>query len=337
MQAHMAKSNTNLPLVRLSTVNPFLLELDRRKVDTGALLRGMGLPGTVPATDEVFVSALTIYQLIENTASVANDSYLGFSIGQDLDLQAWGPIASAAAEAGTIGDLLNRFIVDALDHASSARYFLRTEGDRSTFGFKRSVEPPFAPAQNDAFYLGFISRMLMRATGEHWDPASVLVKVADPDAIPAIVHPLRIVRGNHRGARLSFPTEWQFETFEKSAFHAGSQSATASPIPGSLIDSIHFALSPHVHETNLTVERAAEICGFSRRRLARDLRKRGTTLAKEIADLRARRAGKALVESDCRISEVALSVGFVDPTVFSRAFKNWTGQSPQEYRKQHRS
>ena len=250
MQARMAKSNTNLPLVRLSTVNPFLLELDRRKVDTGALLLGMGLPGTVPATDEVFVSALTIYQLIENTASVANDSYLGFSIGQDLDLQAWGPIASAAAEAGTIGDLLNRFI---------------------------------------------------------------------------------------RGARLSFPTEWQFEAFEKSAFHAGSQSATASPIPGSLIDSIHFALSPHVHETNLTVERAAKICGFSRRRLSRDLRKKGTTLTKEIANLRARRAGKALVESDCLISEVALSVGFVDPTVFSRAFKNWIGQSPQEYRKQHRT
>ena len=98
----MAKSNTNLPLVRLSTVNPFLLELDRRKVDTGALLRGMGLPGTLPATDEVFVSALTIYQLIENTASVANDSYLGFSIGQDLDLQAWGPIASAASPEGAM-------------------------------------------------------------------------------------------------------------------------------------------------------------------------------------------------------------------------------------------
>ncbi len=177
----------------------------------------------------------------------------------------------------------------------------------------------------------------MRATGEHWNPASVLAIVADPDAIPPIVQPLRVVRGDHRGTRISFPTDWQFETFEKSVFHAGSQSATASPIPGSLVDSIHFALSPHVHETNLTVERAAEICGFSRRRLARDLRKRGTTLAKEIADLRARRAGKALVESDTRILEIALSVGFLDPTVFSRAFKNWTGQSPQAYRKQHRT
>ncbi len=333
----MTSSTNNLPLIRLSTINPFLIELARRKLDAGVLLRGMGLPGAVPATDEVFVSALTIYQLVEKTARVANDPYLGFSIGQDLDLQAWGPIASAAAESGTIGDLLNRFIVNALDHASSARYFLRTEGDRSVFGFKRLVEPPFAPAQNDAFYLGFLSKLLMHATGDHWNPASVLARVADPDAIPPVVKPLRFVKGDRRGTRVSFPTEWQFETFEKTAFPASGQCGTVSPVPGSLIDSIHFALSPHVHETNLTVERAAEICGFSRRRLSRDLRKKGTTLAKEIADLRARRAGKALIESNRLISEVALSVGFVDPTVFSRAFKNWTGQSPQEYRKQHRT
>ena len=333
----MTSSTTNLPLIRLSTINPFLLELARRKVDAGKLLRGMGLPGTVPATNEVFVTALTIYQLIEKTASVANDPYLGFSIGQDIDLHEWEPMASSAADARTIGDLLNRFIVNALDHASSARYFLRTEGDRSTFGFNRLVEPPFPPAQNDAFYLGFLSKMLMHTTGEQWDPASVLARVSDPDAIPPVLRPLRIVKGDHSGTRISFPTEWQFEAFEKSAFHDSGQSATASPVPGSLIDSIHYALSPHVHETNLTVDRAAEICGFSRRRLARDLRKKGTTLAKEIADLRARRAGKALIESDRLISEVALAVGFVDPTVFSRAFKNWTGQSPQEYRKQHRT
>jgi len=337
MHSHITNSTSNLPLIRLSSINPFLLELTRRKVDAAALLREMDLPGKVPATNEVFVPAPTIYRLVEKTASVANDPYLGFSVGQRLDLHAWGPIANAVAEAKTVGDLLNRFIVNAMDYSTSAGYFLRTEGDRSTFGFRRVVEPPITPAQNDAFYLGFLTRMLMRAAGDRWDPSAVLVKVADPAVVPALVKPLRVVEGDHTGARISFPTEWQFEPFEKSAFQASSQSSMASPMPDSLIDSIHYALSPHIHEPNLTVERAAKICGFRRRRLARDLREKGTTLAKEIAHLRAKRAGKVLVESDCRISEVALSVGFMDPTVFSRAFKNWTGQSPQEYRKNTRT
>jgi len=337
MHSHLTSSSSNLPLIRLSAINPFLLELARRKVDAGALLRKMGLPGKVPASGEVFIPARTIYQFLEKTADAANDLYLGFSIGQNLDLQDWEPIAHAVAEAETVGDLLNRFIINALDHSSSTRYFLRTEGDRSTFGLKRTTDLSFAPAQNDAFYLGFLTRLLMHSTGASWDAPSVLVKVADPDAVPPMLEPLRIVKGDYRGIQLSFPTEWQFEPFEKTAFQTGNRIPAASQLPGSLIDSIHHALSPHIHESNLTVDRAAGICGFTRRRLARDLRQRGTTLAKEIAHLRAMRAGKVLVESDCRISEVALCVGFLDPTVFSRAFKNWTGQSPQEYRKNTRT
>ncbi len=54
-----------------------------------------------------------------------------------------------------------------------------------------------------------------------------------------------------------------------------------------------------------------------------------------IVYMRQERATSALVNSDQRIAEIATKVGFRDPTVFSRAFKNWTGQSPQQYRKSH--
>jgi AraC-like DNA-binding protein len=333
----MPSSPTNLPLIRLSAVNPFLLELTRRKVNVAAMMKEMSLPEMVPASDEVFIPAQMMYQLVEKTAEVAGDPFLGFSVGQNLDLTTWGPITKAVAEASTVGELLSRFIVNALDYSSSTRFFLRTEGDRSTFGLERIAEPSIVPAQNDAFYLGFLSRMFRRATGTHWEPNSVLVKVADPEALPSVLGHLRIARGDHLGIQIRFPTEWQFKTLVKSASHENSQFTTASQIPGSLIDSIHLALAPHIHEPNLSVDRAAEICGFGRRHLGRDLRQRGTTLAKEIAQLRAARAGKVLVDSDRRISDVARSVGFVDPTVFSRAFKNWTGQSPQQYRKLHRT
>jgi AraC-like DNA-binding protein len=91
-----------------------------------------------------------------------------------------------------------------------------------------------------------------------------------------------------------------------------------------------------LHEPDLTVEKAAKICGYKIRRLSRELRDEGTTLSKEIAGLRAARAKKDLADSDQRVAEIALAVGFRDPTVFSRAFKNWTEQSPQEYRRTHR-
>ena len=84
-------------------------------------------------------------------------------------------------------------------------------------------------------------------------------------------------------------------------------------------------------------ERAAKLCGIDKRQLSRKLRNKGTTINKEIAYLRQERATSALANSGQRISDIAAKVGFGDATVFSGAFKNWTGQSPQEYRRSHKN
>jgi hypothetical protein len=88
---------SNLPLIRLSAINPFLLELRRRGADTTALLRSLGLPGDIPASTELFVSSLAIYEFVERSAELADDPYLGFQLGNQLDMHAWEPIALAAS------------------------------------------------------------------------------------------------------------------------------------------------------------------------------------------------------------------------------------------------
>jgi AraC-like DNA-binding protein len=327
---------SNLSLIRLSAANPFLLELRRRKRCVAELLREMDLPEDVPASSELFVSSRVMYQIVERSSEIADDPHFGFAIGQKIDLHDWAPIATASETANTVGDLLNHFIVNAMDHSSFTRFFVRTEGDRTTFGFDRLVEPPVIPAQNDAFYLGLLVKVLVRATRDQWDPAAVLFKVADPDAIPSLPESFRITKGDNLGMRISFPSTWLFERIKKSSFAGDASQWQHAELPKSLIEALHLALLPHMHEPDLTVDRAAKICGFGTRRLSAELRSRGTTLGKEIAALRARHAQNGLTNSNRRIFDIAQSVGFKDPTVFSRAFKNWTGQSPQEYRRTHR-
>ncbi len=327
---------TILPLIRLSAVNPFLAELERRGLGAAALLHEFGLPPQIPASHELFVAPGAIYELIERSAEIANDRYLGFSIGSMLDLQGWDPISVAAEKANTVGELLTLFAMQAAEHSTATKFYVNTDGRRTTFGLERIKKPPLTPGQNDAFYMGFMLRLLMHAAREHWDASDVMFTVADPACIPPTSEPYRIAAGDVYGVRITFPSRWLFEAFEKSHFHTASKTEQGH-IPVSLIDSVRSALKPHLHETDLTVDKAARICGFNRRRLSRELRDEGTTLSKEIARLRARKAGRALSESDRRVAEIAQSVGFTDPTVFSRAFKNWTGQSPQNYRRSHRS
>ena len=327
---------SNLPLIRLSAINPFLLELRRLGEDAAALLRSLDLPEDIPASSELFVSSLSIYELVERSAEIAGDPYLGFRLGSQLDLNKWEPIALAASEAQTVGELLTRFTLNAVEHSSSTAFYLRIEGEHSAFGFERAISPPTLPGQNDAFYLGFMSRLLMHATHDRWDASQVLFLVADPNSIPMTEDRLRIAMGDRHGIQIRFPSSWLVKSYEKSIFQTNSVEKVVGQPPDSLLGSLHAALIPHLQEPDLTVAKAAKICGYNKRRLSRELRDEGTTLSKEIAKLRAERAKTSLADTNQRVAEIALAVGFSDPTVFSRAFKNWTEQSPQEYRRTHR-
>lgn len=267
---------------------------------------------------------------------VADDPHIGHSIGQKLQLSRWAPIAAAARDADSIGDLLRRFVINALEHSSSTEFFVKTQGERTTFGFTRIITPPFPPAQNDAFYVGFFCKTLRQATDRQWDPAQVLAVVADPRAIPSGIDYPRVAKGDHSGMSISFPTSWQFLIFRKSAFTIQDDAIGDRSVPESLLDAVHTAIYPHVHEFDLDVTRAASICGYGKRQLSRMLRDQGTTIVKEVAAVRATCARNELAGSNTRIAKIGESVGFKDPTVFSRAFKNWTGQSPQEYRRNNR-
>jgi len=328
---------SNLPLIRLSAINPFLLELNRRGIDARPLLQDLGLPTETPASHELFVASIAIYAFVERSARLAADPFLGFFIGSALDLRTWDPIATAAERATTVGELLTMFSVNAAEHSTATRFYLSTDGERSTFGFNRVKKPKFRPGQNDAFYMGFMLRLLKHATRDRWDATQVLFCVADPVCVPVNGEAYRIAKGDRSGVQITFPSLWLFERFEKSYFHASVSKELPGQIPQSLVESLRSALRPHVHNGDMTADKAARICGYERRRLSRELRERGTTISKEIAKLRSQKAEQDLVNTNRRIADIAQTVGFTDPTVFSRAFKNWTGQSPQEYRRTHKS
>ena len=49
---------SNLPLIRLSAINPFLVELHRRDINVVALLQDLSLPTQIPASPDLFVAPI---------------------------------------------------------------------------------------------------------------------------------------------------------------------------------------------------------------------------------------------------------------------------------------
>ena len=66
--------------------------------------------------------------------------------------------------------------------------------------------------------------------------------------------------------------------------------------------------------------------------LRRRLKREGTTFQQLKDHARCEAAKLCLNRRDLSINEVALQLGFTDPSAFHRSFKKWTGQTPGQFR-----
>ena len=266
-------------------------------------------------------------------ARTAKDPFLAVHIGENLDLNAWPVFTESVKHAASFGDFFFRFAAESVNQASSVQMRLDTDGEHATFRAYRVFEPNIAPAQADAFYVGLFTSIFQNCTADKWNPHEVLIRLSDPDAVPPGYHKLMISRGDRRGPSIRFPQKWlllplHINEIERSAINDIKYQTP----PRSFNDAIRQALQPHIDRNDLTAEVAAELCGFEKRALGRKLKAMGSTVSKEIAQLREQRAIDLLKKSELSIADIAHSVGFSDPSVFSRAFKKWTGLSPRAYR-----
>ncbi len=84
---------------------------------------------------------------------------------------------------------------------------------------------------------------------------------------------------------------------------------------------------------NVTDESVSRDLFMSARKLQRQLESAGTTFYTLMNETREDLAKKFLRDQDMSITEIAFLLGFSESSSFSRAFKRWTGVSPNQYRK----
>jgi AraC-like DNA-binding protein len=81
-----------------------------------------------------------------------------------------------------------------------------------------------------------------------------------------------------------------------------------------------------------TVEQIAAELGTSARSLHRQLAAEGTSYQRVLDAVRCDEAIRQAVDEQRPFKAIAAAVGFADPRAFRRAFKRWTGTTPQQFR-----
>jgi AraC-like DNA-binding protein len=101
--------------------------------------------------------------------------------------------------------------------------------------------------------------------------------------------------------------------------------------------SVREAILVLLRATRLDVGTIAEGLGVGARTLQRRLRRAGVDFTHLVADVRFEIAVRLLGNPRMKLTEIALEVGYSDQAHFSRAFRQWTGVPPREFRRRVRS
>ncbi len=99
-----------------------------------------------------------------------------------------------------------------------------------------------------------------------------------------------------------------------------------------IVMQVKARLTDHLSAGTITEQQIADMLNLSLRTLQRKLEEKGYTYKTLLEETRKELATQYIHNSRLSISEITYMLGFSEPSNFSRAFKRWTGKSPQSYR-----
>jgi AraC-like DNA-binding protein len=108
------------------------------------------------------------------------------------------------------------------------------------------------------------------------------------------------------------------------------------PASRTFTDQVRHHLTSDLSHGRPAASKLARRLHMSARTLERRLEGEGTTFGAVLEDLRRRLALDHLGRRDVSLSEIAFLLGFSQVGAFHRAFKRWTGTTPDEYRRHAR-
>lgn len=91
-----------------------------------------------------------------------------------------------------------------------------------------------------------------------------------------------------------------------------------------------------LQKNNYQIEAIAKQLNMSIRQLQRHLQSQNTTYQQRVQDVRQLLAFQYLQDPHLGLHEIALLLSYSEQSAFQRAFKQWTGLTPQQWRLQHR-
>ena len=313
------------------------------QIDIDPLLRAVGLGAEITKTPDARC-AFDVYVRLQNLlAEASGDPNLGLHIGECAESRSWSIMGYIMMNCETIGDALKRVenysgivgnVISSRLDASAQSAVLTLESSLPAIALTRHcIEATLSSLVHIIEHIVKHPVPLTLVSMTHEPPANL------DDHRRIFRCPLRFSQPSNQlvfpASFLKTPIAYQnpalLEAFEQYASSLLTQISGETSYSGKVMELLMKRLPDGVP----SLEDAANAFALSVRSLQLRLEEEGATFRGLLRQARETMAQSYLKEKRCSITEIAYLVGFSEPSVFRRTFKQWTGMTPGEYRSQN--
>lgn len=316
-----------VPLIRATEVAPFVAWLDTEGIPKHGFLQRAGLPADPTQDPQEFVAGLPYCEFLADVAEREAGPGLGWRVAAGTDPTQIAAFERALSEATSLGSALHAFCLELRWDSPTADFGLLET--RSGAWFWRRPGPGVAREIMEQFVASMMVRIVRALAGPDWWPLRVKLMAdrVDPVARPLLGDPVcelgaGLTAVHLEPSLLALPVP---AGPRPPALLSGPESAA------DLVGALRLALRGAV-ASSPGVDWGAAATGLSRRTFQRRLAQRGLTWALLLDQVRREVACRELAVSPRSVYDVARRTGYGDPANFTRAFRRWTGSTPQAYR-----
>jgi len=317
--------------------------LCERGVDPVAVLEKAGLDERSLADPDGWTSFDTAGRLLTQCIDATGCPHFGLLLGQRFTPATLGVVFQLMKHAGSVQEAIRSLVFHLhLHDRGGVGYVLRpSPGEIGlAYGIYRRGDFQVGPLYD--FTASTIFTFMRELCGPRWKPTRVSVTHRRPKDLT----PYRRLFGvpllfDAEHTAVHFAERWLDEPVHGS--DPALQAAIAKLISDreaaealTMSDKVRRVLRTMVLAGNASADTVAFMFAMSRRSLHRQLQAEGTSLRALANATRFEIARQLLNESDMPAGDVAAVLHYSDASAFSRAFKDWSGAAPREWRKQVR-
>ncbi|KQT46716.1 AraC family transcriptional regulator [Methylobacterium sp. Leaf456] len=318
-------------LTRARTMGPIAEAIRTAGGSLARVFGRAGMPLTLLDTPDRLILLRDQLTLVEAAIREIGDPSLPARLSTATGIAGLGPIGVQVRLSATLGAAVQRVeVVTPLLLQTATWTGLHRRRADAFYGYAVTERIEAGRQANEVLALGYLLGTVRHFLGAAWRPERAVVTGAHLAARREIEDAFgcEIALGPRAG--LVFPIH-HLEAPNPNRLDA-SEAADDTPIGSDFGTCVAHLIELGLDEARPSIDGIAGRLGLSRRTLQRRLEAEGTGYAEIQRRVLIRRARALLAVDRLPIGRIGLELGYADAAHFSRAFLEWTGLTPRQWR-----